>query len=103
MKYFRFKEAFLISDSCSAITLYETLSTPNVLLLGSSSHGEKSYSHGKDSTLLISKTDRFSMANYEFFSNKNKANSKSTLSDLMKLYDPKVMNCNAKLINHLES
>lgn len=84
----RYKEAFFIADSCSAITLYEKLDSPNILALGSSSFDEKSYSNGKDSSLLISKTDRFSMTNYEFFQKQNKLNPKGTLADLIKQYDP---------------
>ena len=33
----RYKEAFFISDSCSAITLYEMVTMPNTMALGSSS------------------------------------------------------------------
>jgi len=32
----RFKEAFFIADSCSAITLYSNVQTKDTLILGSS-------------------------------------------------------------------
>ena len=38
----------LFSDSCSAITPFETVKIPKFLALGSSSFGEKSLSHGYD-------------------------------------------------------
>ena len=55
----RFKEAYFIADSCSAITLYEKIETNNTLCLGSSSANQKSYSSGKDKNLLMSKSDKY--------------------------------------------
>ena len=62
----RYSESFLISDSCGAVTLYEKIEAPNMILLGSSSLNEKSYSNGRDQTLLVAKTDKFSFVNNEF-------------------------------------
>lgn len=61
-----YKEAFLISDSCGAVTLYEKVEAPNMILLGSSSVTQKSYSKGKDDKLMMPKTDRFTYVTNEF-------------------------------------
>ena len=47
MKQLAHKTA-LFSDSCSAITPFETVGAPNFIALGSSSFNEKSLSHGYD-------------------------------------------------------
>jgi phosphatidylinositol glycan class K len=54
----KYKEAFFIADSCSAITPYAQVKSKDTLILGSSKFNQKSYSFGKDSNLLISKTDK---------------------------------------------
>lgn len=54
------KKTAVISDSCSAITPFESVTTPNFIALGSSSFGEKSLSHGFDAALNQPKTDDFS-------------------------------------------
>lgn len=94
----RYKEGFLISDSCGAITLYETVEAKNLILLGSSSRGEKSYSKGKDSKLLVAKTDRFSYTTHEFLSSRLDRDVTLTLEDQFKIYDPKEQDCTPKLM-----
>lgn len=54
-----YKSAFFISDSCSAVTLYSQVEAKNTIIIGSSKFDQKSYSHGKDEDLLISKTDKY--------------------------------------------
>lgn len=49
-----------------------------MLLLGSSSLGEKAYSHGRCSILSISKTDRFSLTTHYWL--KNELDKRPTLT-----------------------
>lgn len=49
----------LLSDSCSAITPFETVRIDNFLSFASSSLDEKSLSHGADSALYSPKSDDF--------------------------------------------
>jgi len=91
----------MFADSCSAVTLYEKIDSPNTLAMGSSSFDEKSYSHGKDKNLLLPKTDRFSLKTYKFLNGKYKTNSKLTMADLFKEFNPDEMDCHAKIVNKL--
>jgi glycosylphosphatidylinositol transamidase (GPIT) subunit GPI8 len=47
----------MINDSCGASTIFEKLTAPNIFGLGSSSRGQKSYSHGFDANISLSKSD----------------------------------------------
>ncbi|CAD8145355.1 unnamed protein product [Paramecium pentaurelia] len=59
MKFLKlYQVAFLISDSCGAITLFETVKAKNMILLGQSSLGEKAYSY-----------DKFSITNHYWLKN----------------------------------
>lgn len=51
----------MINDSCAAATVYEKLTetSPKILGIGSSSKGEKSYSHGRDDNINLSLVDRY--------------------------------------------
>jgi glycosylphosphatidylinositol transamidase (GPIT) subunit GPI8 len=48
-----------MSDSCSAITPFETIDIENFTAFGSSSFDEKSQSHGYDPLLNAPKSDDF--------------------------------------------
>ena len=50
----------IFSDSCSAITPFETIRSKNTLSFASSSFDEKSLSHGNDKLLYNPKSDDFS-------------------------------------------
>ena len=49
----------MISDSCSAVTVFEELTVPNIFAIGSSSRDELSYSNGRDKLLRMAKTDKY--------------------------------------------
>lgn len=49
----------MISDSCSAITPFETIRANNIISFASSSFDEKSMSHGSDSIMYTPKSDDF--------------------------------------------
>ena len=76
----------MISDSCSATTLFEELTVENIFAFGSSSRDELSYSHGRDSLQRMSKTDKFSYLNYNFLNYDFFLNKDFKVSDLMKKY-----------------
>lgn len=71
----------MISDSCGAITLFETVKAKNMILLGSSSLGEKAYSHGRCSILSIPKTDKFSLTTHYWLKNELDKKPNLTLLD----------------------
>lgn len=48
---------FVVVDSCSAITPYEDVNEPNIIILASSSLDEKSLSKGYDKKLNCPKSD----------------------------------------------
>ena len=53
----RYKDMLLLSDSCAAFTIFDLIESPNAVMIGSSSQGEKSYSQGRDALLDMAKTD----------------------------------------------
>lgn len=48
----------MISDSCAAFTIFDKVTAPRAVMIGSSSSDEYSYSNGKDTRLDLPKTDR---------------------------------------------
>jgi Glycosylphosphatidylinositol transamidase (GPIT), subunit GPI8 len=48
----------LVSDSCAAYTIFDRVDEPNLIMIGSSSKGQYSYSLGRDSLIDTPKTDR---------------------------------------------
>lgn len=55
-KYINF---LAMSDSCGAATLFDSVTSPNFLSIGSSSEGEKSLSHGHDTLYNSAKSDDY--------------------------------------------
>lgn len=41
----RYKEVFMIIDTCEAMSLFDSVSAPNLILLGTSIHDQSAYSH----------------------------------------------------------
>ncbi|CAD8064671.1 unnamed protein product [Paramecium sonneborni] len=97
-----YSEAFLISDSCGAITLFETVKAKNMILLGSSSLGEKAYSHGRCSLLQIPKTDKFSLTTHNWLRKELDKRPNLTLLDQINQYDYSYHKANSKLIINME-
>ena len=96
-----FKEGLFFTDSCGAITLYEKIDAENITILGSSSFGEKSYSNGRDSFLLLPKTDRFSYRFYKWLDHEYKLNPKISLADLNNVMDTIFLDGHTKIVNNL--
>lgn len=51
----------VFTDSCAAFTIFDEIkneTSPNMVMIGSSSQGEKSYSYGKCQSIELSKTDQ---------------------------------------------
>lgn len=93
----------VISDSCSAITPFEKVTTDGFIALGSSSFEEKSLSHGYDIALNQPKTDDFSFYFDEVLSGKailkGVNNLESwTFKDLQKYMDFDKLKVHSKLI-----
>jgi phosphatidylinositol glycan class K len=64
----RFREAFLIVETCQAATMVELITTPNVITSASSVRGQNSYSHGVDHELGLSVIDKYTYYLHEFYS-----------------------------------
>lgn len=80
----RYKEILFMIDTCEANTMYSTIYSPNVLSVGSSPLGKKSYSHHLDEDLGVTVIDRFTYYSLEFLENIKK-DSKATLDELVSL------------------
>lgn len=74
-----------------------------MLLLGSSSLGEKAYSHGRCSILSIPKTDKFTLTTHYWLKNELDKKPNLTLLDQMKKYDYAYHKANSKLIINQEN
>lgn len=83
----RFKELLIMVDTCQAATLFNQLSSPGVLAVGSSMKGENSYSHHLDSDVGVSVVDRFTYHTLAFFERLNMYDNAS-LTSLFKSYNP---------------
>jgi len=90
-----FKEMLIISESCSAFTIFDSLEVPNIYMIGSSSFDEKSYSHGNDALLGLAKVDYFSLKTYEFANDYLDA----SLDQYMGIWDPIQLNGHPEVKN----
>lgn len=81
-----YKELLLISDSCSAGTIFVKIQAPGVYAIGSSSWKEKSYSHGYDNFINQPKQDLFSHETVNFLSKKLPLKDSLNLVDMMDYY-----------------
>lgn len=48
----KFKQALFLADTCQAFTLFDKITTPNVLALGTSLRGENAYAHHVSAVIL---------------------------------------------------
>ncbi len=91
----RYHEMLIVVDTCEASTLFDDISSPNVVGVASSTLGENSYSHTHDDSLGFPIMDRFTRTMLEFFEKHNVASgtmsSKVTLNDLFSSFDPHFM------------
>jgi len=76
----KFGTALFIADTCQAFTLFDKITTPNVLALGTSLIGENAYAHHADIDLGLAVIERWTHA---FLANYEKSNSNSTLHEAM--------------------
>ncbi|CAG8521609.1 2330_t:CDS:2 [Funneliformis caledonium] len=83
----RYHEVLFMIDTCQANTMYSQIYSPNILATGSSNLGENSYSHHMDTDIGVAVIDRFTYYNLEFLE-KVDMQSKATLQDLFKSYNP---------------
>ncbi|EGR28170.1 phosphatidylinositol glycan, putative [Ichthyophthirius multifiliis] len=86
-----YKEMLMINDSCSASTIFDKLTAPNIFGLGSSSFGQKSYSSGFDENLSVSKSDQLSQITYYYLKKNLMKNKELTLADLMTEFPSSVL------------
>ncbi len=91
----RYHELLIAVDTCEASTLFDDISSPNVLGMASSALGEDSYSHSFDESLGVAIMDRFSLSVLDFFQRRGVASgtmsSKVTLNDLFSSFNPSFM------------
>ena len=85
----RYNEILFVIDTCQASTLYKTITSDNVISIGSSKLGESSYSYRTDKDLGISIIDRFTYLMLKFFEDHGIKNQK--LLQLFNSFDPKLM------------
>ena len=54
-----YKDILIILDTCEAMSLFDEVTAPNIVMVGSSLLGEKAYSYQADHSLNIFLNDRF--------------------------------------------
>ncbi len=98
----RYHELLFVVDTCEASTLFDDISSPNVLGVASSALGESSYAHAVDNSLGLPIMDRFTRIMLEFFQKHGVArrimNSKVTLRDLFSSFHPRSVGSNTVYI-----
>jgi len=60
----KYKEVFMIIDTCEAMTLFDSINAPNLILMGTSLLGKSAYSHQFKPEINNYLNDHFS---YEFY------------------------------------
>ena len=90
-------KAIILSDSCSAITPFETIRAPNILALASSSFDEKSKSHGYDIELNQPKSDDFTFYFDEMLKNERSPQD-ITFKQLLSYMDFTKLSVHAKMV-----
>ncbi len=63
----RYKNLFVIIDTCQAVTMFSKVTAPNVAILASSRAGENSYAYRVNTTVAVPTIDRFTLQLYDFF------------------------------------
>mmetsp|Transcript_29674 Transcript_29674/g.69839 ORF Transcript_29674/g.69839 Transcript_29674/m.69839 type:complete len:401 (+) Transcript_29674:285-1487(+) len=76
----KFKKALFIADTCQAFTIFDKLTTPNVMALGTSLIDQNAYAHHTDNDLGLGSVERWT---YFFIENYRKSNSQTTLHQIM--------------------
>lgn len=76
----KFGSALFIAETCQAFTLFDKLTTPNVMAFGTSLTGESAYAHHADKDLGIAIIERWTHA---FLANYEESNPKTTLYEAM--------------------
>lgn len=76
----KIKRALFIADTCQAFTIFDKLTTPNVLALGTSLIDQNAYAHHSDRDLGLGSAERWT---YKFIENYRRSNSRTTLHDAM--------------------
>ncbi len=91
----RYHELLIAVDTCEASTLFDDISSPNVLGIACSGLGENSYSTSNDDSLGVPIMDRFSLSVLHFFQRHGVASGtvspKVTLRDLISSFNPQYM------------
>jgi len=80
-----YKEILLLLDTCEAMSLFDQVDAPNIVMVGSSVTGEHSLSDQIDETLNTFVNDKFSRHLYEFLGSKAFTR-KTTIADFKKLF-----------------
>lgn len=60
----RYKEVFMIIDTCEAMSLYDEVDAPNLFLVGTSVLGQSAWSNQHDSSIANDLNDKFTFAFY---------------------------------------
>ncbi|EMG45566.1 hypothetical protein G210_4250 [Candida maltosa Xu316] len=81
----RYNEIFFMIDTCQANTMYEKITAPNILAVGSSELDESSYSHHSDMDIGVAVIDRFTYYTLDYLE-KIDRNSKETMDKLFAEY-----------------
>ncbi|KAI9292392.1 phosphatidylinositol glycan precursor [Neoconidiobolus thromboides FSU 785] len=83
----RYNEILYIIDTCEANSLYSKIRSPNIISVGSSKIGEKSYSYNNHNDLGVTVVERLTHFTLEFMKGVN-PESQKTLKELFDFYDP---------------
>lgn len=87
----RYKEIFLLIDTCQASTLANHLNAapaPGVTVISSSSKGENSYAYQSSQDLSVALVDRFTLASVQFFRRALTLSPPPTLQSFLSSLDP---------------
>ncbi|TMW55059.1 hypothetical protein Poli38472_013821 [Pythium oligandrum] len=86
----RYNEIFFMMDTCQAGSLANTITSPQVVTIGSAKPGENSYAHHYDMELGVAVIDRFTFSTLEYLQQLKIGDKirSGTLTDLFNFFDP---------------
>mmetsp|Transcript_5226 Transcript_5226/g.10881 ORF Transcript_5226/g.10881 Transcript_5226/m.10881 type:complete len:414 (+) Transcript_5226:1-1242(+) len=77
----KFGTALFIADTCQAFTLFDKVTTPNIMALGTSLIDESAYAHHTDNNLGLAIIERWTYHFLDFYN--KRSNPRTTLHDSM--------------------
>lgn len=88
-----YKEVFMMIDTCQAMTLFDQVDSPDLILMGTSVLGQSALSHQHDFSMNMDLNDKFTFYMNEFLEGNmpEKFTEKTTLSEFSSIFNHEII------------